>query len=74
MEPHRVKLGITPCLRLECTFWLEEEGWCGGLESLGITVHAPTFVAAKNDLELELGKYIGTLLKALGNSESGRAA
>jgi len=74
MKSHHVKLGITPCLRLECTFWLEEDGWCGDIESSGIRVHAPSFVAAKNDMELELGEHIGTLLKAHGNSERGRAA
>ena len=62
MHPHSVKLGVTPCMRLECKFWLEDDGWTATIESLGLTVHAPSFEAAKNDLELELGKHIESLL------------
>jgi hypothetical protein len=43
MEPHSVKFGVTPCMRLECKFWLEDDGWNATLESLGLTVHAPSF-------------------------------
>jgi hypothetical protein len=27
MRPHSVKLGVRPCLLLECKFWLEDDGW-----------------------------------------------
>jgi hypothetical protein len=49
-------------MRLECKFWLEDEGWTPTIESLGLTVHAPSFEAAKNDMELTLGKHIESLL------------
>jgi len=62
MHPHSVRLGVTPCMRLEGKFWLEDDGWTATIESLGLTVHAPSFEAAKNDIELTLGKYIESLL------------
>jgi len=50
MQPHSVKLGVRPCLLFECKFWLEDDGWNATIESLGLTVHAPSFEAAKNDM------------------------
>jgi hypothetical protein len=61
-HPHSVKLGVTPCLRLECKFWLEDDGWHATVESLGVIVHAPRFETAKNDMELALGRHIEVLL------------
>jgi hypothetical protein len=49
-------------LLLECKFWLEDDGWNASIESLGLTVHAASFEAAKNDMELALGKHIESLL------------
>jgi hypothetical protein len=74
MQPHSVKLGVTPRLSLECKFWLEDGDWNATIESLGITVHAHSFEAAKNDIEVELGKYIEPLLKEYGGTGRGRAA
>ena len=74
MQPHSVKLGVTPCLRLECKFWLEDDGWNATIESLGITVHAPSFETAKTDMELALGKHIESLLREHGALDRGRAA
>ncbi len=62
MNPHSVKLAVTPCLRLECKFWLGDDGWNASVESLGLSFRAPTFEAAKHDIELALGKHIETLL------------
>ena len=74
MPSHSVKLGVTPCLRLECKFWLEDDGWNATIESLGITVHAPSFETAKTDMELALGKHIESLLREHGAVGRGRAA
>jgi hypothetical protein len=74
MQPHSVKLGVRPCLLLECKFWLEDDGWNATVESLGLTVHAPSFEAAKNDMELALGKHIELLLGERVAGNRGRAA
>lgn len=63
MRPHSVKLGVTPCLRVECKFWLEDDGWVAQTEQFGITVHAPSFEAAKNDIELALGHQMEEMLQ-----------
>jgi hypothetical protein len=41
---------------------------------LGLTVHAPSFEAAKNDMELALGKHIELLLRERVAGDRGRAA
>ena len=72
-HPHSVKLDVTPFLRLECKFWLEDDGWHATVESLGLIIHAPSFETAKNDMEIALGKYIEALLKDRGTAR-GHAA
>ena len=74
MQPHSVKLGVRPCLLFECKFWLEDEGWNATIESLGLTIHAPSFEAAKNDMELALGKHIELVLRERGANDRGYAA
>jgi hypothetical protein len=61
-------------LLFECKFWLEDDGWNATIESLGMTVHAPSFEAAKNDMELALGKHIELVLRERGAGNRGRAA
>ena len=63
MSLHTVKLGVVPCLRMECKFWLEDDGWNASFEPLGLNVHAPSFESAKNDMELALGKHVEQLLE-----------
>jgi hypothetical protein len=74
MQAHSVKLGITPCLRLECKFWLGDDGWNGIIESVGLTVHAPDFQTAKSEMELALGKHLEALLAASAKSSAAQAA
>jgi hypothetical protein len=75
MQPHSVKLGVTPCMRLECKFWLEDDGWNATIDSLDLAVHnAPSFEAAKSDIELTLGKHIEALLGRRVAVDRGRAA
>jgi hypothetical protein len=73
VQPHCVELGVTPCMRLECKFWAGDDGWSATIESLGLTVHAPSFETAKHDMELALGKHIESLLRENGVAR-GRAA
>jgi len=63
MKPHSVKLSVTPCLHIECKFWLEDDGWVATAEEYGVTVHAPSFEQAKNDMELELGRFVESSLR-----------
>ena len=74
MRSHSVKLGVRPCLVLECEFWLEDDGWNATIESLGLIVHAPSFETAKHDMELALGKHIELLVGGRVAGNRGRAA
>jgi len=74
MHTHSVKLGVTPCIRLECEFWVGDDGWTATIESLGLTVCAPSFEAAKSDMEFMLGKHIKSLLGERSAVNRGHAA
>jgi hypothetical protein len=65
---------VTPCLRLECKFWLGDDGWNATIESLGVSVNAPSFETAKHDIELALGKHIETLLDQHSSAHGAQAA
>jgi hypothetical protein len=70
MKYHAVTLGVKPCLRIECEFWLGDDGWNGISEQLQISVQAGNFEQAKSDMELALGKYFESVLR----QERGQAA
>ena len=62
MGTHAVGLRVTPCLRIECKFWLGDDGWEGTADHPPVTVHSSSFEQAKADMELALGKYLESLL------------
>jgi hypothetical protein len=63
MAMHGVTLKVSPGLRIECRFWLGEDGWQGSCEQPPITVHADSFERAKSEMEYELGRHIELLLR-----------
>jgi len=63
MTNHAVALRVTPCLRIECKFWLGDDGWNGSSEHPAISVQGSSFEQAKADLESALGKHIESLLQ-----------
>jgi len=73
MTKHAVNLEVTPCLRIECKFWLGDDGWNGSSENPTITVQAATFEQAKCDMELALAQRLETLLNGEKQAR-GRAA
>ena len=68
-----VTLGVKPCLRVECKFWLGDNGWNCMSEQPAVAVQAATFEQAKSDMELALGRYIEALLHE-GRSSKEHAA
>jgi hypothetical protein len=48
---HAVTLRVTPCLRIECKFWLADDGWNGTSERPSINIHAGGFEQAKSEME-----------------------
>lgn len=63
MPNHAVALRVTPCLSIECKFWLDDEGWNGSVEEVAIFIRADSFAQAKADMELALGKHLELLLR-----------
>ena len=74
MPNHAVGLEVTPCLRIECQFWLADDGWNGSCNEPFITVQADTFAQAKADMEIALGEHIKTLLNTSRTASKGHAA
>ncbi len=74
MGNHTVTLKVTPSLRIECKFWLTDEGWNGSCEQPSITVQAGSFEHAKSEMELALGKYVESLLREPQRTSTGQAA
>jgi hypothetical protein len=73
MTHRAVSLKVTPCLRIECKFWLEDDGWNGTSDSPSLTVRTSSFEQAKMDIEYALGKHIEEVLRN-GKSSSELAA
>ena len=74
MTNHAVSLKVTPCLRIECKFWLGDDGWKGSSEHPSITVQAGSFEQAKADMEFALGKHLESLLERTRSASQGQAA
>jgi hypothetical protein len=74
MTNQAVTLKVTPYLRIECQFWLGDDGWNGTSDVLPVVVQAGSFEQAKSDMELALGKHIETILRESGESKSEHAA
>ena len=68
MTHHAVSLKVTPCLRIECKFWLEDDGWNSTSDSPSVSVRAASFEHAKTDIEYALGKHIQQLLRTAKSS------
>ena len=74
MGNHAVSLRVTPFLRIECKFWLTDDGWSGSCEQPAITVQAGSFEHAKSEIEIALGKYVESLLRESLQTSTGQAA
>ena len=74
MASHAVSLKVAPFLRIECKFWLTDDGWNGCCEQPSISVRAGSFEFAKSEMEIALGKYIESLLYQPQRTANGQAA
>ena len=74
MGNHAVTLRVTPFLRIECKFWITDDGWSGNCEQPSIAVQAGSFEHAKSEMEIALGKYFESLLRESQRTNAGQAA
>jgi hypothetical protein len=56
MTNHSVELRVMPFLRIECQFWLTDDGWNGSSEQPSITVQSGSFEHEKSEMEMALSK------------------
>jgi hypothetical protein len=56
MTYQAVSLKVTPCLHIECKFWLTDDGWNGSSDESPAVVQASSFEQAKSDTQLGFGK------------------
>jgi hypothetical protein len=69
-----VTLKVTPFVRIDCKFWLTDDGWNGSCEQPFITVQAGSFEHAKSEMEIALGKYVESRMREPQRTNTGQAA
>ena len=74
MGNHAVTLRVTPLLRIECKFWLTDDGWNGSCAQPSIAVQAGSFEHAKSEIEIAFRKHIEGLLREAQQSSKEQAA
>lgn len=74
MKTQAVTLAVKPSLRIECKFWLGDDGWNGSSEHPCITVQSGSFEQAKSEMEIALGRHIDSLLHESRTASKGNAA
>ena len=74
MANHCVTLPVTPFLRIDCSFWLTDEGWNGSCAQHSITVQTSSFEQAKSQMEMALGKCLESLLRQSQQASTCQAA
>ena len=74
MGNHAVTLRVAPFLRIECRFWLTDDGWNGSCEQPPINVQAGSFEHAKSEMEVALGQFVESLLRQSQHANTGQAA
>jgi hypothetical protein len=74
MPNHSVTLPVMPFLRIDCSFWLTDEGWNSSCAQCSITVQASSFERAKSQMEMALGKCIESLMRQPQHPSTGQAA
>ena len=62
MKSEAVSLPVIAGIPLDCSFWLEDDGWNGVCEELSLTVRGSSFEDAKTKMEDELQAHIERIL------------
>ena len=72
MASQAVSLKVVAPIPIECNFWIEDDGWSGVCQQLGIAIRAANFEEAKKKMESTLRENIERLLReeALRNEQA----
>jgi predicted RNase H-like HicB family nuclease len=69
MKSEAVSLPVIAGVPLDCSFWLEDDGWSGVCERLSVIVRGGSFEDAKKNMEAALQDHIERVLREhLGRS------
>ena len=68
MKSEAVSLPVIAGVPLDCSFWLEDDGWSGVCERLSVIVRGGSFEDAKRGLERALQDRVERLTREHGNS------
>jgi predicted RNase H-like HicB family nuclease len=69
MKSEAVSLPVIAGVPLDCSFWLEDDGWSGVCERLSVIVRGGSFEDAKKNMEAALQEHIERVLREhLGRS------
>jgi hypothetical protein len=63
MTNYPVTVSVTPCVRIECKFWLGDDGWNGSSENPPVSVQSSSFAQVKAEMEFALANHIEALLE-----------
>ena len=63
MKSEAVSLPVMACVPLDCSFWLEDDGWSGVCERLSVIVRGGSFEEAKKNMEAALQEHIERVLR-----------
>jgi hypothetical protein len=63
MKSQAVTLAVIAGVPLDCTFWLEDDGWSGACERLSVIVRGSGFADAKMNMETALQEQVERALR-----------
>ena len=70
MKSEAVSLPVMAGVPLDCSFWLEDDGWSGVCERLSVIVRGGSFEEAKKNMEAALQEHIERVLREHLSSRS----
>ena len=70
MKSEAVSLPVIAGIPVDCSFWLEDDGWSGVCERLSVIVRGGSFEEAKKNMEAALQEHIERVLREHLSSRS----
>jgi predicted RNase H-like HicB family nuclease len=74
MKSEAVSLPVIAGVPLDCSFWLEDDGWSGVCERLSVIVRGGSFENAKKNMEVALQEHLERMLREYLGRRSQRIA
>ena len=72
MTSQAINLKVVAPIPIDCNFWIQDDGWSGVCQTLGVGIHAANFEEAKRKMEDALREHIETLLRGEAVKEAAK--